>query len=309
MSLDPALRSRIENLLQSNRIVLFMKGEPRAPQCGFSAKAVGALASLGVDYAHVDVLSDPEIREGIKQYGEWPTIPQLYIGGDLVGGSDIIEQMTNSGELHALLGLSAPDRTPPHITITPAAAAMLRDALANAGEGYALQVEVDPAFNAKLQLAAIDAKAIAVEHEGIRAQFDPPSARRAEGLSIDWVDDERGRGLVIDNPNAPPKVKPLSAVEANERVVAGSLMLVDVRPADERALATVNVPFSTIEGAALAHLEALPKDTALAFLCHHGGRSAQAAEHFRGLGFRDVYNVEGGIEAWADLADPHVPRY
>ena len=73
MSLDPALHSRIETLLQSNRVVLFMKGEPRAPQCGFSAKAVGALASLGIDYAHVDVLADPEIREGIKQYGDWPT--------------------------------------------------------------------------------------------------------------------------------------------------------------------------------------------------------------------------------------------
>ena len=70
MSLDPALRERIETLLSRHRIVLFMKGEPRAPQCGFSAKAVGALDALGVDYAHVDVLSDPAIREGIKQYGD-----------------------------------------------------------------------------------------------------------------------------------------------------------------------------------------------------------------------------------------------
>jgi len=309
MSLDPMLRSRIETLLQANRIVLFMKGDPRAPQCGFSAKAVAALSSLDVDYAHVDVLSDPEIREGIKQYGDWPTIPQLYVGGDLVGGSDIIEQMVNSGELHSLLGLPAPDRTPPAITITPDAAAMLRDALGNAGDGYALQVEVDARFNAKLQLAPLDANAIAVEQEGIRAQFDMTSARRAQGLRIDWVDDERGRGLVIDNPNAPPKMKIMTVVEANARAAAGSLTLVDVRPPEERALAAVNVPFSVFDGDARSHLEGLPKDTPLAFLCHHGGRSAQAAEHFRGLGFRDVYNVEGGIEAWAQEADAHVPRY
>ena len=309
MSLDPALRSRIESLLQSNRVVLFMKGEPRAPQCGFSAKAVGALSSLDIDYAHVDVLADPEIREGIKQYGDWPTIPQLYVGGELVGGSDIIEQMVNSGELHSLLGLSAPDRTPPSITITPAAVGMLRDALANAGDGYALQVDVDARFNAKLQLAPVDANAIAVEQDGIRAQFDMASARRAQGLTIDWVDDERGRGLVIDNPNAPPQVKTMAVVEANARAAAGSLTLIDVRPPEERALAAVNVPFSVFDGDALSHLEALPKDTPLAFLCHRGGRSAQAAEHFRGLGFCEVYNVEGGIEAWALEADEHVPRY
>ena len=309
MSLDPALRSRIETLLHANRAVLFMKGEPQAPQCGFSAKAVAALSSLDLDFAHVDVLADPEIREGIKQYGDWPTIPQLYIGGELVGGSDIIEQMVNSGELQSLLGLPPPDRSPPQIAITPAAAAMLRDALANAGDGYALQVDVDPRFNARLQLAPVDANAIATECEGIRAQFDLASARRARGMRIDWVDDERGRGLVIDNPNAPPKVQGLSPVEASARVVAGTLTLVDVRPPEERAQAAVNVPYSVFDGAARAHLEALPKDTPLAFLCHHDRRSSQAAEHFRGLGFREVYNVEGGIEAWSLEADPHVPRY
>ncbi|MDQ3206251.1 MAG: Grx4 family monothiol glutaredoxin [Pseudomonadota bacterium] len=309
MSLDPALRTRIETLLGSNRIVLFMKGEPRAPQCGFSAKAIGALGALGVDYTHIDVLTDPDIREGIKQYGEWPTIPQLYIDGDLVGGSDIIEQMASSGELHAALGLPAPDRSPPAITVSPAAAGMLRDAVANAGGGYAVQIEVDPKFNAKLQLAPGDAHAIAVETQGVRVQFDQPSARRAEGLSIDWVDDERGRGLVIENPNAPPKVQPITAVEAAERVAGGSLTLVDVRPAEERQLASVNLPFTALEGEALAHLEDQPKDTPIAFLCHHGQRSAQAAEHFRGLGFTRVFNVTGGIDAWSDAADTSVPRY
>ena len=103
MSLDPALRSRIESLLQSNRVVLFMKGQPTMPQCGFSAKAVGALSALGVDYAHVNVLADQEIREGIKAYGDWPTIPQLYVNGEFVGGSDILMEMYEAGELQTLL--------------------------------------------------------------------------------------------------------------------------------------------------------------------------------------------------------------
>ncbi|KAB8188537.1 Grx4 family monothiol glutaredoxin [Lysobacter maris] len=309
MSLDPALRSRIESLLQSNKVVLFMKGAPDAPQCGFSAKAAGALnALLPEGYAHIDVLSDPEIREGIKEYGQWPTIPQLYIGGELVGGSDIVEQMLNSGELHGVLGLPAPDRSPPSVSVTPAARQMLLDAAANAGEGYAVQVEVDPRFQTRLQLAPADANAIAVEIDGLRLQFDLAGVRRADGLSIDWVDDERGRGLVIENPNAPPKVRPITPAEVAERVAAGTLTVVDVRPAAEREMAAVGIAFSTLDEGGMKQLEALDKTTPIAFLCHHGGRSAQAAEHFRGLGFRELYNIEGGIDAWADI-DSSIARY
>lgn len=308
MSLDPALRSRIETLLQSHPVVLFMKGAPQAPQCGFSAKAAGILdALLPEGYAHVDVLADPEIREGIKLYGQWPTIPQLYVRGELVGGSDIVEQLASSGELHALLGLPAPDRSPPKLSITPAAAEQLRAAIANAGGEYAVRLDVDARYNARLQLAPVDPHALAVEVEGVRVQTDWMSARRADGLVIEWVDDQRGRGLMVHNPNAPAPVRAIAPAEAAERVRTGRLRLIDVRPPAERALASAPVPFDTLDGGVDA-LEALPKDTPLAFLCHHGGRSAQAAEHFRAQGFREVYNVEGGIDAWAD-ADPAVPRY
>ena len=306
-SIEPAVRDRIAGLLQANKVVLFMKGEPRAPQCGFSAKAVGALDGLGVDYAHVDVLADADIREGIKAWGDWPTIPQLYIDGELVGGSDIIVQMANSGELNTALGLAPPERTAPMVAITPAAFEMLHKALQDAGSGYTLQVEVDPRYNAKLQLAPVNDGAIATEVDGIRVQFDLASARRAEGMSIDWVDDARGRGLVIDNPNAPPKVRELSPLEAAGKLAANGITLVDVRPPEERAFAVVKAPFATLDPG-IATLEALPKDTPLAFLCHHGGRSAQVAEHFRQLGFTEVYNVVGGIDAWAE-ADPAIPRY
>lgn len=308
MSLDPALRSRIESLLQSNRVVLFMKGQPGMPQCGFSAKAVGALEGLGVDYAHVNVLADQEIREGIKAYGDWPTIPQLYIDGELVGGSDIIEQMANSGELSGLLGLQAPDRTPPSITITPAAVEMLKGALADA-PGAALSLSINAQFQPNFQLVPADANAIAAESNGLRVQFDLPSARRADGITIDWVDDIRGKGLAIDNPNAPKPVQELAVRDAADRVTAGSVILVDVRPPEERAIASVNVAFRSLDGNGRAELESLPKDTALAFLCHRGGRSLQAAEQFRALGFNQVYNVTGGIDAWADDVDGSVPKY
>ena len=307
--MNPALRSRIETLLQSNRVVLFMKGQPNMPQCGFSAKAVGALSTLGVDYAHVNVLADQDIREGIKQYGDWPTIPQLYVDGELVGGSDIIEQMSNSGELASLLGVAAPDRTPPSITITPAAAEMLANAVADAGPGGALVLSINAQFQPNFQLAQFDANAIAAESNGVRIQFDLASARRADGITIDWVEDVRGKGLAIDNPNAPKPVQSLSPKEADAKVRASEVLLVDVRPADERGFAAAAVPFKTFDSNGRAELEALPKDTAIAFLCRSGGRSQQAAEEFLALGFRNVYNVVGGINAWADEVDASLTKY
>ena len=308
MSLSPEVRQRIDTLLQSNRVVLFMKGDPGAPQCGFSAKAVAALDALDTDYAHCNVLADGEIREGIKQYGDWPTIPQLYIDGDLVGGSDIIEQMANSGELHAALGLAAPDRTPPTLHVTPAAAAMLRKAIEDAGGDVVVKLDIDRQFRTRLQLAGEDANAVSIDADGVRVQVDVAALRRADGVTIDFADDVRGRGLVVDNPNAPKPVQDISPREASERVAAGNLRLVDVRPAEEREQARVDVLFSNLDDGTSA-LEALPKDAALAFLCHHGGRSAQAAEHFRGLGFREVYNVAGGIDAWSVDVNPAIPRY
>jgi len=308
MSLEPALRSRIESILNANRVVLFMKGQPSMPQCGFSAKAVGALQDLGVEFDHVNVLADADIREGIKAYGEWPTIPQLYIDGELIGGSDIILQMAGSGELSSVLGLAAPDRTPPRITVTPAAVEMLRGALADS-PGASLQLGIDARFQPNFQLAPHDDNAIAAESNGLRVQFDLASARRADGITIDWVDDIRGKGLAIDNPNAPKAVQELSVRDADDQLRAGSITVVDVRPADERVIAAINAPFETFDGDNRARLEALPKDTALAFLCHHGGRSAQAAEQFRALGFTKVSNITGGIDAWSNEVDNGVPKY
>ena len=309
MSLDPALRARIDALLQANQAVLFMKGSPAAPQCGFSAKAVSALDALGVDYAHVNVLEDGEIREGIKLYGDWPTIPQLYVDGELLGGSDIIEQMAGSGELHGVFGVAPPDRTPPSITITPAAREMIAKAVDDAGGDYVLQVDIDRNFRTRLQLAPRSPNAVIADADGIAVQFDLAGARRAEGLTIDFADDIRGRGLVIDNPNAPRPVQDIAPVDADARIAAGSLTLVDVRPPEERATAAVARPFEVLDGDGLQRLQALPKDTPLAFLCHHGGRSQQAAEHFRNQGFTQVFNVQGGIDAWSDSVDGSVPKY
>jgi monothiol glutaredoxin len=95
--------SRIDEIVQSNDVVLFMKGTALFPQCGFSSRAIAILDHLGVGYETVDVLQDPEIRQGIKAYSDWPTIPQLYVKGEFIGGSDIMMEMFEAGELQQLL--------------------------------------------------------------------------------------------------------------------------------------------------------------------------------------------------------------
>jgi monothiol glutaredoxin len=101
--MSSSVKEKIESILKSSDIVLFMKGNPSFPQCGFSARAVAILKELGAQFQSVDVLEDPDIREGIKEYGSWPTIPQLYVRQQLVGGSDIMMEMFESGELASLL--------------------------------------------------------------------------------------------------------------------------------------------------------------------------------------------------------------
>jgi len=96
------VQTRIQALIDANKVFLFMKGTPTFPQCGFSATVVSILDHVGVDYGSANVLEDPELRQGVKEFSDWPTIPQLYVGGEFVGGCDILKEMYTSGELKTL---------------------------------------------------------------------------------------------------------------------------------------------------------------------------------------------------------------
>ena len=103
MGLDDPTRQRIQTIIDSDSVVLFMKGERRLPQCGFSAQLVQILDSMVPEYTTHDVLSDPEVRQGIKEFSNWPTIPQLYVRGEFLGGCDIVTELYRSGELQTAL--------------------------------------------------------------------------------------------------------------------------------------------------------------------------------------------------------------
>ncbi len=108
------LREQIQTAIEENPVILFMKGTPEQPMCGFSARTVAILQSVGQPFAAVNVLPDPRIRQELSALSNWPTIPQLFIGGELVGGCDIVTEMYESGELHQALGLDtgAPESQP-----------------------------------------------------------------------------------------------------------------------------------------------------------------------------------------------------
>jgi monothiol glutaredoxin len=106
------LHDAIADAIASNPVILFMKGTPEQPQCGFSARTAGALQTLETPFAAVDVLPDPRIRQELSAISNWPTIPQLFVGGELVGGADIVIEMYESGELAELLGVEQPDDAP-----------------------------------------------------------------------------------------------------------------------------------------------------------------------------------------------------
>jgi monothiol glutaredoxin len=308
MPLSDALKKQLDELVQSNKVVLFMKGNRRMPQCGFSASVVGILDELLPSYETVDVLSSPELRDGIKIYSEWPTIPQLYIHGRFVGGADIVKEMSASGDLAKALGATVAEVAPPTITITPAALAALREAI-EPGSDDLLRLEIDARFQPGLSFGPRAAGDVEVQASGMPMLLDRASAKRAGGVSIDFVEGPDGAGFRIDNPSEPPRVKQLTVQELKAMIdKKESFELFDVRTNQERAIA--QIPGARqLDAEGQRYLESLPKDTAVVFHCHHGGRSQQAAEAFLGRGFSKVYNVRGGIDAWSLTVDPSVARY
>ncbi len=308
MSLDEATRSRINDVVGSDDVVLFMKGDPSQPQCGFSAQVTRLLNQVVPNYTTFDVLSDAAVRAGIKEFSQWPTIPQLYIKGEFVGGCDIITEMFGAGELHEKLGLERPKIVTPEIEITETAAPLLQDALQQGG-GEPLHLTIDANFQNTLHFGPAEPGDLKVESGGITLLVDSMSSQRAQGVSIDAVETPSGSRLTIQNPNAPAPVAQLEPRELKEMMDRQEAFeLIDVRTEEEWSKAH-------IEGAKLldaelaGHLEQLPKDTRIVFQCHHGGRSQAAAEHFRQAGFTNIGNLAGGIDAWSTEVDSSVPRY
>jgi monothiol glutaredoxin len=283
-----------------------MKGTRSQPQCGFSARVVEILDGMLPEYLTVDVLADASLREGIKEFSSWPTIPQLYVRGEFVGGSDIVTALHESGELVEKLGELA--RPPsPTLTVSDAARAELLAATESSAE--CIRLDVTPTFEHDLCVGVPDPRDLVLEVNGLRISMPPAIARRANGIHIDFITTPEGPAFKIDNPNEPPRVKRLSATELRARLDRGDdVFMVDVRSPMEQAIAHIEGA-RLLDAALQEEIMRLPRDRSIVCLCHTGVRSRHAAEELVQIGFRDVYNLEGGIEAWSRDVDPEVPRY
>jgi monothiol glutaredoxin len=194
MAMKDETRREIGDLIARNDVVLFMKGTRSFPQCGFSNRVVQMLDGLVPDYETVDVLADPEIREGIKEFSNWPTVPQLYVAGEFVGGCDIVSEMYETGELHQKLGVPVPDRRLPTVRVSDKAAAQLRHH-AERSPGKAIHLSIDARNNASLGLAPPRGGEIEVDFGGVTVLMDALTAGRADGLAVDF---DEGKGFRIE---------------------------------------------------------------------------------------------------------------
>lgn len=306
--LTPELKAHFDELLTKNEVVLFMKGRRRLPQCGFSGRVVQVLDELLDEYLTVNVLEDPAIRDGIKEYSNWPTIPQLYVKGKFIGGHDIVMQMMESGDLFPLFGKEAPVVAAPSIAVTEAAKQALFGALSEE-PGAMVRFSIDPEWRPSLDLDRPKEGDFQLDANGVKLLVDRGTARKANGVRIDFVPGDAG-GFKIDNPNQPPRVRPIGPRELKERMDSGEkLELFDVRTDDERNRAKIEGS-RLLDPSAANYIAGLDKEnTTLIFHCHHGQRAQAAAQHFLQQGFKKVYNLRGGIDAWSTEVDPKVPRY
>jgi len=292
-------KQRIEKMLDEHPVFLFMKGNPQTPMCGFSSNTVKILKDMiGDDFGSFNVLDDPEIREGIKAYGQWPTIPQLYVNKELVGGNDIISEMFNTGELHELLNLTQPDRTAPTISITDEALNHIKEGLKDMGE-HQLFLSVDDEFNTRFSLEMPKGYEIIADVGDLKVYMDIGTAKRSNGVEISWVDELQGSGLRIKNPNEPPAVQELSVAELQDWLDSDikKPQIYDVRSADQVAEGTV-AHAVRLDKSAIESIETMDKETPLVFVCQVGQSSMSAAEFFRKKGYTKIFNLTGGYNAW-----------
>ena len=226
---------------------------------------------------------------------------------EFVGGCDIIRDLDGQGQLAGLLGADT-DVQEPKLSLTENAKAELDKAIEE-GEDKTIRIEISPDYRYNLGFDKAQDQDFQIKSLDYTLVIDPASARRAENLVIDFLNEANASGFKITNDAAPATVQAITPTAMKSKLDAGeTLEFLDVRTPEERNIAKIEST-QLLDQALIEKVSDMDKNTTLVFHCHHGGRSQQAAQHFIGLGFKNVYNLTGGIDAWSAEVDTNIPRY
>lgn len=296
-------------LLQEHEVVLFMQGTRDKPRCSESAMMVDMLNGQMHDYVAVDVASDPDVRRTVEEHASNGAIPQLFIRQQAVGGCAAVLEMIETGKLSKLLmGMAQPETPVPSVEIREAAIAALRDASFGT-ETVTVRLRITSHFRHSLDFDRRRQRDLLIPKGPITLVIDPISASRANGITIDFIEDDEGGTFKIDNPQKPLRPRDLDPRDLKEWMEDGTeFSLFDVRTNEERAIASIkgSLSFDSEDGDRLGNLD---REVPLVVYCRDGLRSEPVARHCMRLGFRKVYVLDGGIDRWAAQIDTSLPRY
>lgn len=301
----------IEGKVKDNKIIIFAKGTKDAPRCGFSMRAIDVMRRFDKPFEVIDVLSEASIRPALVAFSQWPTTPQVFLDGELLGGSDIIQEMFDSGDLRKKIADSfgedfKAEEQDQRVTVTPEALAKVRDFMESSDEFLRLDVKLKDGsrvFELSIDTQSRDHEDATWNIDGVRVVTNKNMATEFDKLKVDWVVKNGQQGFsVLETGEAPPLPVPLSITKSGVAELLAKddvkVVVVDVREADEWAAGhvdgAVHVPLSNLQKEWQA--KGFDKNDTFVLYCAKGARSMNAANFVRKeFGFANVRSLDGGI--------------
>jgi monothiol glutaredoxin len=303
-------KEHVKELVEANRLIIFAKGTKDAPRCGFSARAMQVVGQFGKPFEVVDILSDPSIRPALVAHSEFPTSPQVFLNGELLGGSDIIFELSESGELERLIqsafeGVAVTPAAPAPVTISAAALAQLSSFKEDPSEFLRVEVQ-QQAGGHTYGLALEKQSSPTVDRSwtigGLKTVISRSCDDLYDKLSVDWVENPEHQGFSVQEVGTPPQPTELDTEELRGLLSSGAkLRIVDVREDDEWAAGHIDgalhLPLSRIETEWQQH--AFEASETLIVYCAKGARSLRATQYLRAdKGLPGARSLRGGIGAF-----------
>lgn len=309
-------RDSIATIVKDEKLLIFAKGTREAPRCGFSARAIDVIARLGKPFKVVNILEDPTLRPALVEFSQWPTSPQVFLDGELLGGSDIVQELFESGELQQKVAKSfgdapAPAPEKPPVSITPEALAKVREFMETANDKLRLHVNVsngERTYALEIDTYSHAGQDLSYTINGITVVHARAMRPLFNALEVSWVSKDDSEGFAVREVGQAPALPVPFEIKRDELEsllksdakagLESSLKIVDVREDEEWAEGhgegTIHLALSRLEKE--WEQKGLEKSDTIIMVCRSGNRSGQATKAFRDrFGFAKTRNLVGGI--------------